>query len=254
MRKEEKDLKTDFIGDVHGCYEELKNLFDTLGYQWKDGIPRHPEERLPVFIGDLTDRGPDSVPVIQLVYQMTAEEKAARYIPGNHCNKLYRYFLGNKVQEKNGLETTVAEYKQLSSKQQKQVRHHFMALYESAPLYLELPEINAVAAHAGIREDLIGKSGKKVKTFVLYGDITGEFLPDGRPVRRDWAREYHGNCWVVYGHTPVKEPRKINKTINIDTGCVYGNKLSAFRLPEETTVSVPSRQEFVEEKFHSFED
>ncbi len=246
-------VKLDIIGDIHGCYEELQHLFKELGYKMIEGVPVHPEGRVPVFIGDLTDRGPDSVSVIKLVYEMVRVKKSAKYVPGNHCNKLYRYFLGNNVKQQHGLETTVAEYKALDSKQQKVVRHHFIDLYEAAPLYLQLPEANTVVAHAGIRQDLIGKSGKKVKTFVLYGDITGETHEDGRPVRRDWAQQYQGEDWIVYGHTPVREPRIVNRTINIDTGCVFGNKLTAFRLPEEKTVSVPSQQPFVEEKFRSFD-
>ncbi|WP_053220347.1 bis(5'-nucleosyl)-tetraphosphatase PrpE [Virgibacillus senegalensis] len=246
-------MKLDIIGDIHGCFEELLQLFSELGYKMEDGLPVHPKGRLPVFIGDLTDRGPDSVSVVKLVYQMVQVHHSAKYVPGNHCNKLYRYFLGNNVKQQHGLETTVAEYKALDSKQQKMLRHHFMDLYEGAPLYLQIPEANAVIAHAGIRQDLIGKTGKKVKTFVLYGDITGETHEDGRPVRRDWAQHYQGEDWIVYGHTPVREPRIVNKTINIDTGCVFGNKLTAFRLPEEKTVSVPSRQPFVEEKFRSFD-
>lgn len=128
-----------------------------------------------------------------------------------------------------------------------------MELYDRAPLYLELPDVKAVVAHAGIKEDYIGRHDKKVKTFVLYGDITGQFDEQGRPVRRDWAQQYNGAQWIVYGHTPVKAPRTVNKTINIDTGCVFGNQLTAFRLPEEQTVSVSSKQPYVEEKFRSFD-
>src|SRR5690606_34569091 len=181
------------------------------------------------------------------------KEQKAKYVPGNHCNKLYRFFLGNRVQETHGLETTTAEYRALAPREQKQIRHMFITLYENAPLYLVLPEVNAVIAHAGIRENFIGQTGKKVKTFVLYGDITGEFHPDGRPIRRDWAKHYKGSRWIVYGHTPVKEPRKVNKTINIDTGCVFGNKLTAFSLPEEKLTSVASKQPYIEEKFTSFD-
>ena len=246
-------MKIDVIGDIHGCYEELIALFEKLGYQWGKHIPVHPEGRLPVFVGDLTDRGPSSIDVILLVYQMVVEQKMANYVPGNHCNTLYRYFLGNNVKQQHGLETTVAEYQALDNKKQKQVRHHFMTLYEQAELYLQIPEANAVIAHAGISEQLIGKTGKKVKTFVLYGDITGETHEDGRPVRRDWAQKYTGDRWIVYGHTPVRKPRIVNKTINIDTGCVFGNELTAFRLPEEQLVSVPSKQPFVEEKFRAFD-
>lgn len=244
-------MKIDVIGDIHGCLDELKDLFNELGYQWENDIPYHPEGRIPVFVGDLTDRGPQSIDTILFVYQLVIQEQKAKYVPGNHCNKLYRFFLGNNVKQKHGLETTVAEYEALLPKEQKQVKHHFMTLYENTGLYLELPDANAIIAHAGIREDLIGKHNNKVKTFVLYGDITGEFHENGMPVRRDWARDYQGDRWIVYGHTPVKEPRFVNKTVNIDTGCVFGGALSAFRLPEEKTFSVPSKQELVLEKFRT---
>lgn len=242
-------MKADIIGDVHGCLDEMKELFRKLGYQWVDGVPQHPEGRVPVFVGDITDRGPKSIECIRLVYHMVIEEEVALYVPGNHCDKLYRFFLGNPVQEKHGLETTAAEYRALSAKEQKEIQHHFMKLIDESPLYHILEEVDAVVAHAGIREKDIGNNNKKIRTFVLYGDITGEKLPDGRPVRRDWAQDYQGDRWIIYGHTPTIEPRFVNKTVNIDTGCVFGGKLTAFRLPEEEIVSVPSTMPFVEEKF-----
>lgn len=247
-------MKVDIIGDVHGCYQELCRLFEELGYQRIDGIYLHPDNRLPVFVGDLTDRGPESIKVIQFVYEMVVKQKKAKYVPGNHCNKLYRFFLGNKVQHQHGLETTVKEYNALNEKVQDHIRNQFIELYEKAPLYLQLTEVNAVVAHAGIKQSYIGRHDKKVKTFVLYGDITGEFDETGRPIRRDWAQHYLGDAWIVYGHTPVSNPRIINKTINIDTGCVFGNKLTAFRLPEERIVSVLSEQPFHPDKFQSFPD
>jgi diadenosine tetraphosphatase ApaH/serine/threonine PP2A family protein phosphatase len=246
-------MKVDIIGDVHGCLKELEQLFDMLGYKRKEGIFVHPDGRIPVFLGDITDRGPASVPVIRLVYDMVISHKKAKYVPGNHCNKLYRYFSGNKVQQKNGLETTVAELQALDHAARSRVSRQFTFLYRQAPLYQVLPEVNAVVAHAGIKESLIGRTDKKVKSFVLYGDTTGETLPDGRPVRRDWAQHYHGDRWIVYGHTPVMTPRQVNKTMNIDTGCVFGGKLTAFRLPEEELISVPSGQPLTEEKFAHFD-
>ncbi|GAB3789788.1 bis(5'-nucleosyl)-tetraphosphatase PrpE [Virgibacillus kimchii] len=242
-------MKIDIIGDVHGCLEELHDLFHKLNYRRTSSGYEHEEERMPVFLGDITDRGPASIEVIRLVYEMVTIHKNAYYVPGNHCDKLYRFFKGNPVKLNNGLETTAAEYEALNTDEKNTLRNHFIQLYEEAPLYLEIPEAGAIIAHAGIKESLIGRTDKKVKTFVLYGDITGEKHPDGRPVRRDWAQYYKGNQWIVYGHTPVKNPRVVNKTINIDTGCVFGNALTAFRLPEEETVSVPSKQPFTEEKF-----
>lgn len=246
-------VKLDIIGDIHGCFNELEKLFNKLGYQKKNNIFVHPAERIPIFLGDITDRGPASIPVIQLVYDMVVVHKKAKYVPGNHCNKLYRYFLGNNVQQKHGLETTVAELKALDKKAQAKIGKQFMFLYKNAPLYLEIPEVQTIVAHAGIKESLIGRTDKKVETFVLYGDTTGGFHADGRPIRRDWAQDYRGEQWIVYGHTPVSEPRKVNRTINIDTGCVFGNALTAFCLPEEETLSVTSEQPFVEEKFHSYD-
>lgn len=246
-------MNYDIIGDIHGCFAEFKTLTEKLGYKWDNGLPMHPENRIIVFLGDLTDRGPESIRVAETVYELVRKKKAL-YSPGNHCNKLYRYFLGRNVQVTHGLETTVAEFESLSKKKQMKVRSHFCTLYEEAPLYLVLDEGKLITAHAGIPERYIGRYDKKVKTFVLYGDITGERHPDGSPVRRDWAKEYKGNRVVVYGHTPVKEARKINQTWNIDTGCVFGGKLTALRYPEMAIVSVPSTMPYVPEKFRDFEE
>ena len=241
-------MHIDIIGDIHGCYDEFTQLTKQLGYLWEKGYPIHPGGRKLGFVGDLTDRGPQSLKVVKTVYDLVYN-KHAYYSPGNHCNKLYRYFLGNKVQHSHGLETTVAEYKKLPIGQQKKIKQQFLTLYDQSPLYQTLDNGRLVIAHAGIRGDYIGKGGDKVKTFVLYGDISGEKHPDGSPVRRDWAQSYHGEPWIVYGHTPVKEARGVNHTINIDTGCVFGGKLTALRYPEFELISVPSSMPYLPEKF-----
>jgi protein phosphatase len=245
-------MQIDIIGDIHGCYNEFVMLTKQLGYQWNSGIPVHPAGRKLGFVGDLTDRGPQSLQTIETVYSLV-RENLAYYVPGNHCNKLYRFFLGRNVQIAHGLETTVTEYHALPPSEQAMIRKKFMKLYETAPLYAQLDNGRLIIAHAGIRQDYIGRTDKKVQTFVLYGDITGETNPDGTPVRRDWAKHYKGEAWIVYGHTPVKQPRIINHTINIDTGCVFGGALTAFRYPEMETVSVPSSLPYVAEKFRTFD-
>ena len=248
------NLSYDIIGDIHGCYDELISLITKLGYQQQRGIFVHPQGRKLAFVGDATDRGPQSLAVLELLFSMQ-DKNALNYCPGNHCNKLYRFLKGNKVQITHGLETTVEEFNQLSKDKQKQVRKRYIAFYEALPYYQLLDNKQLIIAHAGIREDMIGKSiNNKITTFVLYGDITGECLPDGRPVRRDWAKQYDGSSWVIYGHTPTKEVRFKNRTVNIDTGCVFGGKLSALRYPELEIVSVPSLQPYVEEKLHDYQD
>lgn len=246
-------MKLDIIGDIHGCYDEFEHLTKKLGYDWNSGIPVHPQRRKLAFVGDLTDRGPESIRAAEIVWKLVIQHDLAYYVPGNHCNKLYRYLLGNKVQTTHGLETTVAEFSLLNEKEKNSFREKFLVLYDSSPLYHVLDEGKLVIAHAGIREDYIGKNNAKVKTFVLYGDITGQNNPDGTPVRRDWAKTYQGKATVVYGHTPVKEPRIVNNTYNIDTGAVFGGLLTALRYPEMELVSVPSSMPFVAEKFREIE-
>lgn len=238
----------DIVGDIHGCYRELLCLLDQLGYEEREGVYTHPQGRKLVFLGDLTDRGPESLRVIRLVTRLV-KHKQALYVPGNHCNKLYRFLLGRNVQVTHGLETTVEELTNVSKELRTKISRDFIHLYEQAPLYLVLDEGKLVVAHAGITENLIGQHNRKVKTFVLYGDITGEKDENGFPIRRDWAKKYTGKSWIVYGHTPVKEPRFVNRTVNIDTGCVFGGHLTGLRYPEMTYEMVPSSMPFVAEKF-----
>lgn len=243
----------DIIGDVHGCYDELLLLLDRLGYTEDQGIYRHPEGRKLVFVGDITDRGPKSIACLLFVTKHV-RSKQALYVPGNHCDKLYRFFLGRNVQVTHGLETTVSELGRLSSSTKETVKKEFIALFEQAPLYLTLDEGRLIVCHAGIRQDYIGENHRKVRTFCLYGDVTGERDANGFPIRRDWAQHYNGEMWIVYGHSPVKQPRIVNRTVNVDTGCVFGGALTALRYPEFTFEQVPSSMPYIAEKFRIDEE
>ena len=246
-------MKIDIIGDIHGCYDEFVSLTQKLGYEWDTGLPLHPTNRLLGFVGDLTDRGPQSLQIIHIVANLVKQKKAI-YAPGNHCNKLYRFFLGRNVSQTHGLETTVAEYEAQSPQKQKQVRRQFIELYENNPLYQIIDDGKLIIAHAGIREDLIGRYDKRAQTFVLYGDITGKTDAQGFPERRNWAKNHRGKAIIVYGHTPVREPHIQNRTYNIDTGCVFGGKLTALRYPELELVSVSSSMPEIPEKFRTITD
>ena len=103
-----------------------------------------------------------------------------------------------------------------------------------------------VVAHAGIREEMQGRSSGAIRGFCLYGETTGETDEFGLPVRYNWAAEYRGDARVVYGHTPVPEAEWVNGTICIDTGCVFGGKLSALRYPEMELVDVPAAKTYCE--------
>lgn len=229
----------DIIGDVHGCFLELVELLERLGYVRRRGRFVHPSGRKAVFLGDLTDRGPLNVDTIFLVYAMV-RGGSALYVPGNHCRKLYRYLRGHDVSVEHGLEVTVRELAALPERQRAAASERFQWLFEQASPYLILDEGRLVVAHAGIRQDMIGHVSKRIVRFCLYGDVTGERTADGFPVRLDWAREYRGQALIVYGHTPVREAVLRYNTINIDQGCVFGGKLTAFRYPERDVVQVPA--------------
>ena len=103
-----------------------------------------------------------------------------------------------------------------------------------------------VVAHAGMKEAWQGRASSRVREFALYGETTGETDDYGLPVRHDWAAEYRGRALVVYGHTPVPEATWVNGTICIDTGCVFGGRLTALRYPEREVVEVPALRTWYE--------
>ncbi len=89
-------MQVDIIGDIHGCFREFAALTETLGYHWDEGVPIHPDGRKLGFVGDLTDRGPESLNMIEIVCALV-ERNLAYYVPSNHCNKLYRVFFKDET-------------------------------------------------------------------------------------------------------------------------------------------------------------
>lgn len=225
----------DIVGDVHGCRSELEALLGRLGYDI--GGSRHPEGRRIVFLGDLVDRGPDTPGVLRIVMRMV-EAGTALCLPGNHEMKLLRALRGNDVQATHGLAESLAQLE----REPPEFRKSVMDFIDDLVSHYVLDDGRLVVAHAGMKEPLQGRGSAKVRDFALYGESTGETDAFGLPVRHDWAVEYRGRAMVVYGHTPVPEPEWLNGTINIDTGCVFGGRLTALRYPEKELVSVPAER------------
>ena len=237
----------DIIGDVHGCFDELHALLDALGYQVtrhdEEGEPRFevqpPAGRRAIFVGDLVDRGPDSPNVLRLVMEMV-EAGTALCVPGNHDIKLLRALQGRRVKIAHGLSQTLDQLQGESVA----FRKRLIAFLDGLISHYVFDEGKLVVAHAGLSEALQGRASRWVRDFALYGDTTGELDEFGLPVRRDWAARYRGEALVVYGHTPVAEPRWLNHTVNIDTGAVFGGALSALRYPEQAVVSVAALRQY----------
>ena len=263
----------DIIGDVHGCLDELLDLLNDLGYDIKEvdrnapvilgdkkkrekisdraepdvrDVPiyfsaSHPEGRKAVFVGDINDRGPDSVGAMKLVLSMI-NQGCGCMVPGNHDEKLYKKVIGKDVQLSHGLAGTWEQMEKESA----EFIELWRRFYESLPGHLLLDGGKLAVAHAGVKEIMLGRAHGRIRSFAMYGDTTGEIDEFGLPVRYPWALDYRGRTCIVYGHTPVPEAEWLNETIDIDTGCVFGGKLTALRWPEKELVSVDARQTYCE--------
>jgi len=229
----------DIIGDVHGCREELAALLGQLGYSETEPgdapgpVYRHPQGRKVVFLGDLVDRGPDTPGVLRHVMAMV-EAGSALCVPGNHDIKLMRKLRGRDVRITHGLAESLAQLEN----EPEELKQRVAGFIDGLVSHYVLDGGRLVVAHAGMKGSMQGRGSGKVREFALYGETTGETDEFGLPVRYDWAAEYRGRAMVVYGHTPVPEPEWLNNTICIDTGCVFGGRLTALRYPERELVSV----------------
>jgi protein phosphatase len=242
----------DIIGDVHGCFDELMALLDKLGYRitqagldgdGQEGTYQveHPQGRRPIFLGDLVDRGPDSPGVLRLVMDLV-RSGAALCLPGNHEVKLVRKLKGRNVSLTHGLPETL---EQLSLESDAFVQE-VASFLDGLVSHYVLDDGKLVVAHAGLREEYQGRASARVRDFCLFGETTGETDEFGLPVRYNWAANYRGPAMVVYGHVPVVEPEWTNRTIDIDTGCVFGGKLTSLRYPENELISVPAARVYYE--------
>ena len=182
--------------------------------------------------------GPDSVGVLRLALALTARGRA-RLVLGNHDAALLARLSGEAVDtSKGGLAQTLAEIEACADK--KALKKALREMLANAPLYLLLDGGALIVAHAGIEEEMIGKTDPETQRFVVNGDAIGRSR-DGKTLRRDWAADYHGAAFIVYGHTPQDAAVVRNNTVNIDTGAYRGGRLSALRWPEREIVSVLSR-------------
>jgi protein phosphatase len=246
----------DIIGDVHGCCGELEELLGRLGYEVvavSPGMPSlvsgaayaHPDGRKVIFLGDLVDRGPRILDTVRLVATMIAHGSAL-CVPGNHDMKLLKKLQGKNVQITHGLADTLVEIDKLPESMRGEFAKELAGFLDGLVSHYVLDAGKLVVAHGGMKQEMQGRGSGKVRDFALYGETTGETDDFGLPVRYDWAREYRGQAMVVYGHTPVPEPEWLNRTVNIDTGCVFGGKLTALRYPEKEFVSISATRTYCE--------
>ncbi|WP_163379591.1 polynucleotide kinase-phosphatase [Cyclobacterium sp. SYSU L10401] len=252
LYNDKKDIRGpfDIIGDIHGCHEETLELLEKLDYRIDNvadngknyGIDlTHPENRQVIFLGDLVDWGPDSPAVMKLAMSMV-HSGIAWCVPGNHDLKLQKKLNGKNVSLNHGLAETMQQLEKEPPEFLLEVKDFLYSLIS----HYVFDDGKLVVAHAGLKEEMQGRGSGAIRSFCLYGETTGETDEFGLPVRYNWASEYSGRAKVVYGHTPVPEAEWFNKTIDIDTGCVFGGQLTALRYPEEELVAVRAKKVYCE--------
>ncbi|XKE94622.1 polynucleotide kinase-phosphatase [Metaplanococcus flavidus] len=246
----ELDRGIDIIGDVHGCFDELIQLLVKLGYaKNEEGLYKHPDGRKFVSVGDVMSRGPASLETMRFFYRHV-EGNLALMIDSNHGWKIARWLEGRQVVLSHGDEKVEEEFRifeaQKGPERANELKRQLKDFLLTAPSHYVFKKNGVptlVCAHAGIRDEFIGKESGAISDFCRYGD-TGGFDDNGKPVRNDWTVGHQNRLLIVWGHDPKPKPLLINNTINIDQGVVFGGELTAYRYPERDFVSVKAKADY----------
>jgi len=215
-----KTEKTFVVGDIHGCLEMLMRLLDVI--PWRPG-----RDRL-IFAGDCIDRGTHSKGVVDCILGLMKTAPGVTCLLGNHEAMLLDYLAGIEpaLYLANRGETTLRSYRAERPKGEGPlIPPDHMAFYQSLHPLLELPHYYVV--HAGFRPGV---------------EIECQSVED-----MVWIREtFISSPWdfgkkVIFGHTPFPRPLIMENKIGIDTGAVYGNRLTCIELPEERFYSVGAK-------------
>lgn len=200
-------------GDIHGCYDEFISLRNQINPQ-KDDIE--------VCVGDIITKGKDSIKTLDFII-----ENNIKSVLGNHEDKIIRYLNHKKTNEKNPIKLDRDEQCIVDNLSEKHID-----FLQNLPLYLQFEDITVL--HGGIQNSMdlknLSKRDKQKILRMRYLDKNGEYLTYGQEDENStfWADSYDGNQgFIIYGHQWFKEIRKNNFSLGIDTGCVYGNKLTA---------------------------
>jgi len=206
------------VGDVHGCLDELEALLKKAEVGRKDRL---------VFVGDLVAKGPDSQGVVQL-----ARERGALAVLGNHDAHVLDGRAGAKTLK--GTHARVADA----------LKPKDWAWLEALPLWLSFPELDAVVVHGGL---LPGTPLAAQPRHVLLN--LRSFDEQGQPHARvdagvPWASRWPGPTRVVFGHDALRGLQRHPHALGLDTGCVYGKRLTGVWLGSDEVVGVDARREY----------
>ena len=207
--------RTIVIGDIHGCYDEFVALLDKVGAGEHDRI---------VAAGDLIVKGEQNGAVLD---HFMSDARCSSVL-GNHDRAILRYWRGKKKK--------LNEQQHECRSELESGRERYEAYLASLPLMLDLGA--HLVVHAGLRPGvaLADQSAKDLTELRTLGEKRSS--PKGTP----WYDVYDGDQTVLFGHWPAREPRRAASAIGLDTGCVYGHRLTACIIETGQLESVPARR------------
>jgi serine/threonine protein phosphatase 1 len=205
------------IGDIHGCLDPLKRMMDKI--DWR------PEEDGLIFLGDYIDRGENSRGVVEYIIEISNASPLVQCLMGNHENILLDFLSSGdpRLLLLNGGMTTLESY-QAEEKGEKEalIPPEHEAFFENLYLYIELDDYYVV--HAGFRPGVeIDKQATEDLIWIREPFIFSDY---------DFGKK------VIFGHTPLAEPLVMDNKIGLDTGAVYGNRLTCLEIPRMKFYSV----------------
>lgn len=210
-----------FVGDVHGCADELEELLSQVAYTSADRL---------VFVGDLIARGPKSRAVLAKV-----KSTGALCVRGNHEERMLKVRDAVQRGEK-GPHLGPAHRKLLG-----ELTDDDFSLIRSFPYYLELPDHDVVVVHAGLAPG-IALSNQDPWALTHMRCITEDGTPTDRFGRPPWAQSYVGGPHVVFGHNAQQGLQLYPDATGLDTACVYGGSLTALVVDQSSPVPAPERR------------
>ena len=208
------------IGDIHGCLQMLKRLMDKIDW--------HPRRDRLIFLGDYLDRGEEPKGVVDFILELFQISPHVQCLMGNHEGVFLDYLAGGDIRMLilNGGAPTLRSYGIDPERPgDPLIPQGHMAFFKSLSLWVELEDYYIV--HAGFRPRL---------------DIQGQSVEDLVWIREPFIHSnYDFGKRVIFGHTPFREPLVMDNKIGLDTGAVYGNKLTCLQLPHMIFHSVEAR-------------
>ena len=210
--------RTIVIGDIHGCFEELQDLLRVVELRTDDRV---------IAVGDLIVKGPQNREVLD---RFIKDDRFSAVI-GNHDRAIRQYWRGEPPRLTKQQRATVAE---LESD-----RERYSAYLRSLPFTINLG--SHLIVHAGVRPGVPLRRQ-------MSSDLTEMRTMGANPSSRrgvPWFDVYRGRRVVLFGHWPAKTPRVGRRALGLDTGCVYGGRLTAYVIELNQFVSVPARRAYV---------